>query len=163
MLEAFLDWYRAELVRKVAGVTEEQAWARLVPSATSLAGLVKHMRWVEINWFGRVLAGRPAEDFPPVPWSKDNPDGDMLPGPGETLESVIADYWSQVASSREVAAGLSLDDTGAHRVLGDVSLRWVYVHLIEEIARHTGHADILREQTDGFVGDEPNAQPVAGG
>jgi len=155
ILEGMLEWYRHELVRKVDGITEEQARARLVPSATTLGGLIKHMRWVELNWFERVLAGRPEESFPAAPWSDENPDGDMALTDDETLASVIADYWAQIAVSRDIAAGMDLDHDGTHRRIGAVSLRWVYVHLIEELARHAGHADILREQTDGFVGDEP--------
>ncbi|HVU71726.1 MAG TPA: DinB family protein [Mycobacteriales bacterium] len=155
ILEGMLEWYRHELVRKIDGITEEQARARLVPSATTLGGLIKHMRWVELNWFERVLAGRPEDSFPPAPWSDDNPDGDMVLTDDETLASLFEQYWAQIATSRDIAAAMELDDTGTHRRVGEVSLRWVYVHLIEELARHAGHADILREQTDGFVGDEP--------
>jgi uncharacterized damage-inducible protein DinB len=153
MLEAFLDLYREAIKRKVTGVSEEDATRRLVPSATSLGGIVKHLCWVELNWFQRVLAGRPAEDLPRVPWSDEDPDADFRLEPGETLEQVIADYDQECARSRELAARHSLDDTGTHRRLGQVSLRWIYVHMIEETARHAGHADILREQIDGTTGE----------
>lgn len=151
-LEAFLDLYRGTIKRKVRGVSEEDAVRRLVPSATTLAGIVKHLRWVELGWFQRVLAGRPPEDLPPVPWTDQDPDADFRLEPGETLARVIAEYDQECARSRAVAAEHSLDDTGTHRRLGQVSLRWIYVHMIEETARHAGHADILREQIDGTTG-----------
>ena len=153
ILETFLDLYRETIKRKVRGVSEEDAVRRLVPSATTLAGIVKHLRWVELNWFQRVLAARPPEDLPPVPWSDEDPDADFRLEPGETVEQVIAEYDQECARSRAVAADRSLDDTGLHRRMGRVSLRWIYVHMIEETARHAGHADILREQIDGTTGD----------
>jgi hypothetical protein len=153
ILETFLDLYR-EIVRdKVSGLSDEDAVRRLVPSATTPAGIVKHLRWVELNWFQRVLAGRPASDFPPPPWSDEDPDGDFRLEPGETLAQVLADYDAECERSRETAARYSLDDTGTHRRMGATSLRWIYIHMIEETARHAGHADILREQLDGTTGD----------
>jgi hypothetical protein len=153
VLETFLDMYREIVKRKVAGVSEQDAVRRLVPSATTLIGIVKHLRWVELNWFQRVLSGRPAEDLPPVPWSDEDPDGDFQLAPGETVEQIVAEYDQECARSRAAAAGRSLDDTGTHRRMGPVSLRWIYIHMIEETARHAGHADILREQIDGTTGD----------
>src|SRR5262245_36960750 len=152
-LEAFLDLYREIVKHKVSGLSEEEATRRLVPSATTLIGIVKHLRWVELNWFQRVLAARPPEDLPPVPWSDEDPDADFRLEPGETVEQIIAEYDQECARSREAAAGRSLDDTGLHRRIGQVSLRWIYVHMIEETSRHAGHADILREQIDGATGD----------
>src|SRR6266540_3589940 len=90
--------------------------------------------------------------LPPVPWSDEDPDADFRLEPGETVGQVIAEYDQECARSRAVAAERSLDDTGTHWRLGQVSLRWIYVHMIEETARHAGHADILREQTDGSTG-----------
>jgi hypothetical protein len=153
LLETFLDLYREIIKRKVSGVSEEDAVRRLVPSATTLAGIVKHLRWVELDWFERVLAARPPEELPPVPWSDDDPDADFRLEPGETVERIVVEYDQQCARSRAVAAEHSLDDTGPHRRLGQVSLRWIYIHVIEETARHAGHADILREQIDGATGD----------
>jgi hypothetical protein len=153
ILETFLDMYRDIVKAKVRGLSEEDAVRRLVPSATTLAGIVKHLRWVELNWFQRVLAGRPEEDFPPPPWTDEDPDGDFWLEPGETVEQVIADYDAECERSRATAARHSLDDLGTHRRMGATSLRWIYVHMIEETARHAGHADILREQIDGTTGD----------
>src|SRR5512133_663576 len=149
MLEAFLDYYREAVVRKVRGLSEQDARRRLVGSATTPGGIVKHLRWVELNWFQRVLAGRPAADLPAPPWTDEDPDADFRLEPDETLEQIIAEYERECARSRDTASALSLEDTGQHRRLGTVSLRWVYVHMIEETARHAGHADILRELIDG--------------
>jgi uncharacterized protein DUF664 len=146
VLETFLDLYRAIVTRKIAGLAGDRLRDRHVASGTTLGGLVKHLAGVEREWFQHVLAGRPADEL-------------ALPDAGgwaltraDTSESLLAGYEQACADSRSVAAGLGLDDTAAHPRLGRVSLRWVLVHMIEETARHAGHADILREQTDGATG-----------
>lgn len=148
-LEAFLDLYREAAASKLRGVSEDDARKRLVPSMTTLGGIVKHLRWVEQSWFQRVLAVRPAAELPTVPWTDEDPDADFRMEPDETIEGLLAAYAEQCALSRQVAAVHDLDDIVPHRRLEEVSLRWIYVHMIEEIARHAGHADILREQIDG--------------
>jgi uncharacterized damage-inducible protein DinB len=153
VLEAFLDYQREAVLRKVRGLSEEDARRRLVASATTPGGIVKHLRWVELNWFQRVLAGRPPTDLPTPPWTDEDPDADFRLEPDESLDQMIAEYEAECARSRQTAAGRSLDDTGQHSRMGKVSLRWIYVHMIEETARHAGHADILREQIDGTTGD----------
>jgi uncharacterized damage-inducible protein DinB len=146
VLETFLDLYRKILKRKVEGLTEGQLRARHVRSGTTLAGLVKHVAAVEREWFQGVLAGRSDEDLA-------LPDGDgWVVSDADTGESLVADYDRACTESRQVAAGLPLDHTAPHPRLERVSLRWIYVHVIEETARHAGHADILREQTDGATG-----------
>lgn len=152
-LEAFLDFYRAAVVRKVSGVSDDDLRRRLVPSETTLGGVVKHLRWVEMNWFERVLAQRPADELPPVPWTDDDPDADFRVSTGETAADLVAAYERQCEQSRSTAAGYPLEHAVPHRRLGTVSLRWIYLHMIEETARHVGHVDILREQADGTVGD----------
>jgi uncharacterized damage-inducible protein DinB len=154
LLEAFLDNYRAVARAKLLGASESDARRRLVPSVTTLGGLVKHLRWVELSWFQVVLAGIPRTELPPVPWTDEDPDADFRLEPGETVEQLIAEYDAQCELSREVARAHELTDTGEHRVNGTVSLRWIYLHLIEETARHAGQMDILREQLDGAVGPE---------
>jgi hypothetical protein len=146
VLETFLDLYRNILQRKVGGLTDEQLRARHVPSGTTLAGVVKHLAGVEREWFQCALARRPAEDLG-LPEA-----GGWIVSGADTGQSLLADYDRACAESRKVAAGLALDETAPHPRLGRVSLRWVYVHMIEETARHAGHADILREQTDGATG-----------
>jgi uncharacterized damage-inducible protein DinB len=149
VLEAFLDWHRDVLVRKVAGLSDEAARYSRVPSETTLAGLVKHMTGVERGWFQHVLAGRTAAD---IGTNVGGGDDSWYLDEDETINSLVADYSRACEQSRETAARFALDDAVPHRRLGQVSLRWIYVHMIEETARHVGHADILREQTDGTTG-----------
>lgn len=149
VLEAFLDFHREVLVRKVCGVSEQEARCRRVPSRTTLAGLVKHMIGVEQGWFQRVLAERPAGEIGP---NIGGGDDSWALAEDETVESLVEEYRRTCEQSRRTAARFALDDAVPHRRLGRVSLRWIYVHMIEETARHVGHADILREQTDGATG-----------
>lgn len=146
-LEGFLDHYRDVMVRKVRGVSEQDARKHLVPSATTLGGLLKHLRWVEHWWFELTL--------PRVPFAPKSPEErtrEFGMEPNETLDELVAAYQEQCASSRAIAAEYQLDDLG-HRDGQDMSLRWIYLHMIEETARHAGHIDILREQIDGTTGD----------
>ena len=151
MLDAWLDYHRATLAVKCEGLTDDQLRARAVPpSSLSLLGLVRHMGEVERSWFRRVLSG---EQAPPRYYSDENPDGDF----DDVADAVVADafgYWrDECAHARErVAAAPSLDVTGTGRQGEGYSLRWIMVHMIEEYARHNGHADLLRERIDGTVG-----------
>jgi uncharacterized damage-inducible protein DinB len=147
VLEAFLDLYRAIVIRKLTGVGDDRARRRLLPSLTTLAGIAKHLAYVEREWFQGILAERPLEPSDPT-----DVDADWRVGAHETLEELLADYELACEQSHATAARFDLDDRVPHRRLGQVSLRWIYVHMIEETARHAGHADILREQTDGAVG-----------
>ena len=158
-LDAWLEFHRATLLVKCAGLTPQQLGERSVPpSAMSLRGLVRHMADVERNWYRRVLAG---QDAPPLYWTDADPDGDFDgvgrdgDDPGTALPAELATLAAEVAAAREIAAGFaSLDDVGAAPRHGElVSLRWVQLHMIEEYARHNGHADLLRERIDGATGD----------
>jgi uncharacterized damage-inducible protein DinB len=149
VLEAFLDFHRQVLVSKADGVSEDEARYRRVPSKTTLAGLIKHMTGVERGWFQEVLAGRKPADIGPNVGGGDE-SWDLAEN--ETLSSLIEEYELTCEQSRQTAAQFALDDAVPEPEMGRVSLRWVYVHLIEETARHVGHADILREQTDGAAG-----------
>lgn len=152
-LEAFLDDYRAAIVRKATGLSDADASRRLLPTETTAGGLVKHLRWVEQGWFQEVLAQTPADELPTPPWTDDDPDADIRLDPGESLDDEIAAYQQECVRSQETAARFALDDTAPHARRGLVSLRWIYLHMIEETARHAGHLDILRELIDGTVGD----------
>jgi uncharacterized damage-inducible protein DinB len=149
VLEAFLDFHRGVLIRKVSGISQQEARYRRVPSKTTLAGLVKHMIGVERGWFQRVLAGRQAADIGP---NVGGGDDSWELAEDETVQSLVEEYRRTCEQSRQTAARFALDDVVPQRRLGQVSLRWIYVHMIEETARHVGHADILREQTDGAAG-----------
>ncbi|MEU9914622.1 DinB family protein [Streptomyces sp. NPDC051001] len=150
MLESWLDFHRATLELKCAGLDDEQVRrASAEPSGLTLLGLVQHLAEVERNWFQRVVAGL---DVPPV---FGEATGYRL-DPARTLEGALGVWRREIARGREIVAGRSLDDTG--RVMEgpvpgmEVSLRWVFIHMIEEYARHNGHADILRERIDGVTG-----------
>jgi len=149
VLEAFLDFHRQVLVSKVDGISENEARRRRVPSKTTLAGLIKHMIGVERGWFQEVLGGRNPEDIGPNVGGGDE-SWDLAEN--ETVSSLIKEYERTCEQSRQTAARFALDDAVPEPDMGQVSLRWIYVHMIEETARHVGHADILREQTDGAAG-----------
>jgi uncharacterized damage-inducible protein DinB len=155
MLEAWLDFHRATLVLKCSGLTDDQLrLASVAPSSMTLLGLVQHLAEVERNWFQRVFAG---QDVPAV-YGEAGADGFALEE-GRGLDEAMAIWQEEVARGRELIAAAALDDSGrlsereAGRV-GDagISLRWIMVHLIEEYARHNGHADLLRERIDGVTG-----------
>ncbi|MFE2046725.1 DinB family protein [Streptomyces sp. NPDC059477] len=155
MLEAWLDFHRATLALKCAGLTDEELRrASVAPSAMTLLGLVQHMAEVERNWFGRIFGG---EELPPI-FGADNDFGFGL-APDRGLDAVTAAWQREVARGRELISTASLDDSGhlspeeAAQVGGDgLSLRWILIHLIEEYARHNGHADLIRERIDGVRG-----------
>ena len=149
VLESFLDFHRAVVLRKLRGLSQADATRRLVPSATTLAGLVKHLTLVERNWFPRLLASSPEDVYLT---SEDDAAASFALTDEDTVERLAAAYEAACARSREVAARFDLDHVVPHPQLGEVSLRWILVHMIEETARHAGHADILRELTDGSTG-----------
>jgi uncharacterized damage-inducible protein DinB len=149
VLEAFLDFHRQVLVSKVDGISDNEARRRRVPSRTTLAGLIKHMIGVERGWFQEVLGGRNPED---IDANVGGGDESWAVAENETVSSLIKEYEQTCEQSRQTAARFALDDAVPEPDMGQVSLRWIYVHMIEETARHVGHADILREQTDGAAG-----------
>lgn len=139
---AFVEDTRDEVVALLDGLTEEQARARLVPSATTLLGLVKHAVFVERVWFGEAVEGRSRSDLGiPV-----TPDESFELEEADTIASVLARYAAARADSTAAVAGLRLDDLVLHNRRGPLALRWVYLHLVRELSRHAGHGDILREQ-----------------
>jgi uncharacterized damage-inducible protein DinB len=153
MLTGFLGWYRETLDLKCSGLDPAALALRSVePSTMSLLGLVRHMAEVERNWFRRVLAG---QDAPPIYYADTEPDGDW---DGAVADSeVVSDAWGRWReeiefAERFVADAPDLDVTGTMRDGTVVSLRWVLVHMVEEYARHVGHADLLRQRIDGEVG-----------
>jgi uncharacterized damage-inducible protein DinB len=150
MLTAFLDYHRATLMQKCEGLSAAQlAELAVPPSELSLLGLVRHMVEVERSWFRRTLAG---EDAPPVYYSDADPDGDFHLPADVDAAACFAALRSEWDHSREVVAPRSLDER-AQRARDPVSLRWILIHMIEEYARHNGHADLLRERLDGVKGE----------
>lgn len=141
-LEAFLHDNRRELAGVVEGLTEEQARRRLVPSLTTPLGLVKHAVFAEKVWFHVAVAGMSRADLG-VP---ETPEESFVLDPEDTVASALAELHATWEEADAIAAGLALDEPALHNRRGPLSLRWIYVHLIEELARHAGHGDILREQ-----------------
>jgi hypothetical protein len=141
-LTAKLDEVRAELLETVEGLTDEQARRRLVPSLTTPLSLVKHAAFVEQVWFHVALAGRTRAEIG-IPETVDE---SFTLTPEDTVASLVSDYRRVCDEAREIAASYAPDDHARHNRRSPVSVRWVHLHLIEELARHTGHADILREQ-----------------
>src|SRR5579875_3138389 len=151
-LETWLDYHRETLLFKCQGLTGEQLAARpLPPSTLSLLGLVRHMTEVERSWFRRRFGG---QDAPALYYTEKDPDGDFDFGTAAGAQADLAAFASECDLARQAAAGRGLGDTFQHeRVPLTFDLRWVYIHMIEEYARHNGHADLLREMTDGVTGD----------
>jgi hypothetical protein len=150
LLEGFLEYHRRVVGEKLRGLSEEDARRRLVPSLTTPIGLVKHAAAVERNWFQHHLAGRPRDQ---IAGNSRGDDASFEVAANETVAGVVAEYEESCAQARRIAAGFALDHAVPAERLGRVSLRWIYVHIVREHARHIGHADILREQIDGATGD----------
>ncbi|MGW0292891.1 DinB family protein [Streptomyces tuirus] len=154
MLEGWLDYHRQTLAWKCEGLTDAQLrTAAVEPSELSLMGLVRHMAEVERGWFRKVLA---AEDAGPIYCTEEDPDGEFHLSGSDTWEEAYATWQSEIETARRNAARFGLDDIteGKHRRTGErFNLRWLYTHMIEEYARHNGHADLLRERLDGATGD----------
>ncbi|KDN80879.1 DinB family protein [Kitasatospora cheerisanensis] len=154
MLTSWLDFHRATLALKCEGLTPDQLRERSCPpSPMSLLGLVRHMAEVERHWFRRHLNG---EDLGPDSryWSEAFPDGDFdLVEDADPVADTAA-WQEDVAYARAAVEGVSLDTVGKHPWRGnEVTLRWILVHMIEEYARHNGHADLIRERIDGATGE----------
>ena len=144
-LLTFLGYLRESLIRKVEDVPEDAARTPLVPSGTSLLGLLRHLAAVELNWFVWAYEG---PDRPP--W-----DDGLTPADGETVAGTVAAYRDAIRRADAVIAACDdLERPGARslRETAPPSMRWTLVHMIEETGRHAGHADILRELLDGSVG-----------
>ncbi len=151
-LEQWLDYHRATLLMKCAGLTAEQLKRRAVaPSTLSLLGLVRHLTEVERWWF-RMHAGGEQLDFP---YDPDQTGADFDDTADADPEGNLAAYAAEIEAARAATAGKDLDLVVPSR--GDHAertqdIRWIYLHMIEEYARHNGHADLLREAIDGATG-----------
>jgi len=158
MLRAFLDYFRATLRRQAAGLDAEQLARTLGPSTMTLGGMVKHLALVEHYWFWEVLHGRPATGvWADVDWDADE-DWDWHSAAEDTPTELDALLAEEIARA-DAAIDEALADGGLERLAvrprrdGSVaSLRWILVHMVEEYARHAGHADLIRESIDGSTG-----------
>ena len=150
-LDGYLDYHRDTLLWKCAGLTGEQLLARPLPTTNlSLLGLVRHLADVERSWFRQRMVG---EDVPPIFYTEAEPDLDIDPPADADAEADLAVFRAEVEACRAAVRDLDLDATFVSSRGHDMSLRWVYVHMIEEYARHNGHADLLRQAVDGVTGE----------
>ena len=141
-IEVFLDEHRAALHDCLDGLTEEQARRSLVPSQTTLLGLVKHATFVEKVWFDEAITCRSRAEIG-IPAT---PDESFVLAAEDTIESVQRAHRETCDASRRATASLGMDDAVRGNRRGPLPLRWVYFHMLRELAQHCGHADILREQ-----------------
>jgi uncharacterized damage-inducible protein DinB len=152
LLEAWLDYHRATLLLKCDGLDDGGRKRRPVPgSSLSLHGLVRHMADVERHWYAEVLGGD--TDRPALYWAEEHPDADLDDLDDAVWAEDLAAWQRECAASRETTARRGLDDIGVRLDGVRFSLRWIHLHMIEEYARHNGHADLIRELVDGSVGD----------
>ena len=153
MLPAFLDYHRATLLWKVDGLSEAGLRRPLTPSGLTLLGLVKHLAYVERFWFQDVFAGADVD----YPWTDADPNADWRVAGDESAAAILDVYRAQVACSREITVVADLNDPARRprtRPPGGIqTLRWIVLHMIEETARHNGHADLMREEIDGATGE----------
>jgi hypothetical protein len=148
MSESMLDFYRATVVNKVAGLTDAQAFtASVSPSTLTPATVVKHLAGTERFWFSIDFANLDVT----WPWPEDDLHGNFRIEPGDTLAAVVADYVEECESSRRAIVDADLEDSARGDGM-DFTLRFAILHMIEETARHCGHLDLLREAADGAVG-----------
>jgi uncharacterized damage-inducible protein DinB len=159
-LLGFLDWHRSTLEWKCGGLTDDDLRRTVGASSLTLGGLIKHMALVEETWFAYRLLGRPqGEPWSTADWDTD-PDWELTSAAEDSAAALFA-LWRRCVAVARSATAEALDDGGLDRVcsrpLDDgratPTLRWVLVHMIEEYARHNGHADLLRESIDGQTGD----------
>ncbi|MEU9702522.1 DinB family protein [Streptomyces sp. NPDC047981] len=153
MLEGWLDYHRQTLALKCRGLDETQLrTASAPPSDLTLLGLVRHMADVERGWFRRIMAGESAER---IYNTDEDRERSFRVGEAEGWEETHATWQREIEAARAAAAAHGLDDVSAGKhPSGEVfNLRWIYVHMIEEYARHNGHADLLRERIDGATGE----------
>jgi uncharacterized damage-inducible protein DinB len=150
MLDRWLEFHRTTLLLKCEGLDDAGRKRRPVPtSKLSLHGLVRHMAEVERSWFRRTLLRDP--DAAHIWRNPTDRDSELVPLDDADWEADVRTWQAECDASRRAAASHALDDTGI-RDERPCSLRWIYVHMIEEYARHNGHADLIRELVDGSVG-----------
>ncbi len=143
--ESFLDDHRRAINACLDGMTEEEARRKLVPSKTTLLGLVKHASFVELVWFNEAITCRSRTEI----GAPAGPDESFEIEADDTIDSVRSAHTRVCVASRAAAARLGIDDMVNGNRRGPLPMRWIYLHAIRELAQHCGHADILREQIIG--------------
>ncbi|WP_329237062.1 DinB family protein [Streptomyces sp. NBC_01460] len=155
-LDAFVEEYRGAVEATLDGLTEEQARRRLVSSATTLLGLLKHVTWMQRVWFEECVGGTSRRELGLV----QNPDESFRLADDDTVASVTAAHQEACARALAAVAELPLDKVVTGHRTGPRTLRWVYLQVLRELAHHCGHADILREQLRA-AGPGPKPDPTA--
>ncbi len=158
-LKAALDRHRDALIWKAGALSDAQLRQPMTPSGTTLLGLVKHLAAVEYTWFCTTF-GRPTE---PLPLDPDDDEADLRIRPDETTQDVFAFARRARSAADLVIAETDIEATGRSWAGATVTLRWVLIHMVEETARHAGHADIIRELIDGLIGDHRVDRPGSPG
>jgi hypothetical protein len=149
LLEQHLEFCRQTIIYKVTGISKDNGVKRLGPTSTSVLGILRHLTEVEYGWFHINFAGL---EYNEGRYSDANPNGDFEILESDTVESLLEGYIKACENSRQVCVGKGLDELGTEpRPRDDAkpSLRWIYLHMIDETARHAGHLDIYRELIDG--------------
>jgi hypothetical protein len=162
-LAVFLDAHRAILRASLEEMTDEEVRARLVPSKTTLLGLVKHATFLQVVWYQEAITGTPRTEL----GQPDSADESFVVTALDTIESVLAGYDRACGTAREVAATHGPDEVVHGHRMGAMTLRWINLQVLRELAQHSGHADILREQllaarigtTPDAAGSAPGAEP----
>ncbi|GAA2980808.1 DinB family protein [Streptomyces flavovirens] len=152
MLDGWLDYHRATLAKKCEDLTDAQLReASVPPSEFTLLGLVRHLAENERGWFREVFAG---EDLPPIYGTDEDPDGEFHVTEADTWDEARSTWLAEIEAARANTAARDLDSlsVGVGRQGKPFTLRWIYTHMIEEYARHNGHADLVRERIDGATG-----------
>ena len=148
VLDAQLQRCQETLLIKIEGLSDEDLRRSVVPSGVTLLGMVKHLAYVHRWWFRAVFLGESVE----FAWSDADPDGDWRVEADDTTAAIVALYQDETARSHAIIQAAGLDDVARNSPRGH-TLRRIIVHMIQEIARHNGHADILRELIDGTTGE----------
>ena len=151
MLDAMLAFHQQTMLIKIDGLDDEQLRRAIVPSGLTLLGLIKHQAYVHRWWFRHVFAG---EDVS-FPWNESDPDADWRVEPDDTRDAIVALFQAEVDAARVIVQRSQPDDMSARPddPARRRQLRWVLVHMVEEVCRHNGHADIYRELIDGKTGE----------
>ncbi len=148
-LQVSLDRHRDVVLWKLDGLDDESLRRPMVPSGTSLLGMVKHLAAVEYGWFCQTF-GRETE---PLPFDEDDDDADLRVDSSESTADIVGFYRRARAAADRVIDELDPEDVGTAWFGDTVSMRWVLIHMVEETARHVGHADLIRERIDGATGE----------
>lgn len=154
--DTFLDDYRSAIESTLDGLTEEQARRRLVPSATTLLGLVKHVTWMQRIWFEVCVGGRSRREIGLV----STPEESFGLADDDSVASVLTAHRQACAAARRVVADLPLGSVVTGHRAGPRTLHWVYLQVLRELAHHCGHADVLREQILAAESEGPGGPPT---